>query len=327
MTEPVNISAKTVISFHNISKRFKVKGGLFSKKNEYVHALRNINIEIPEGITYGIVGESGSGKSTLARVFMGLYPPSEGYFIFENSDSRNFSKESLKVFRRNVSMVFQDPYSSLNPRMKVKQILAEPLKIHNIGSKAEKEKKILQVIDQVGLSAKDLNKFPHEFSGGQRQRIGIARALIIEPKVMVLDEPVSALDVSIQAQILNLLADIKKENNLTLIFIAHDLSVVEYLSDRVAVMYLGKILEEHDAQTIFKNPKNPYTRTLIETMPDISKTGHDFKVISGEIPSPINPPPGCPFEPRCDRKSEACSDTFPDLQEFDDTRVYCHHPL
>jgi len=319
-----------VIEFNNISKTFDLGGGFFSKEKKIIHALRDVSLTIKKGMTMGIVGESGSGKSTLARIFMGLYKPDTGYFKFSDFNSHNISKEEWKTFRKQAAMVFQDPYSSLNPRMKVLDILQEPFLIHKKDfsiSKEERLIKITKVLDMTGLEKGSLKKYPHEFSGGQRQRIGIARALVLKPRVLVLDEPVSALDVSIQAQILNLLKELKKELDLTYIFIAHDLGVIEYMSDRIAVMYLGSILEESAVKNIFSKPRHHYTKTLLNSMPDVQKKGKDFQVVPGEIPSPLNLPKGCPFEPRCAGAKENCGLLFPVETAGKNGYYKCHYPL
>jgi len=319
-----------VINFYNLTKIFKLGGGFLSGEAKLLYALRNVSFEVEKGATLGIVGESGSGKSTLARVFIGLYKPDEGHFQYEDFKSGEMTDEKWKLFRQKVSMVFQDPYSSLNPRMKIKSILQEPFLIHKKyfpASKEERLKKIYKILDMVGLDKGSLDKYPHEFSGGQRQRIGIARALILTPEVIVLDEPVSALDVSIQAQILNLLKEIKKEMNLTYLFIAHDLSVIEYMSDKIVVMYLGSVLEEGPASELLKKPRHHYTRTLIDSMPDITKQKKDFKVIKGEIPSPINLPPGCVFASRCPAVKEKCRNEMPEKTKTKKGFFHCHYPL
>lgn len=319
-----------MLQINNISLSFEVSSGFLKRRRNYVHALRNVSLEIPEGSTFAVAGESGSGKSTLARVLTGLYRPDKGSFAWQNYHSDEMTAKDLRRFRRNIAMVFQDPYSSLNPRLKIRSILKEPLSIHRRSlqlSRADMNKKAADALDAVGLPSTALEKYPHEFSGGQRQRIGIARALILNPAIIILDEPVSALDVSIQAQILNLLTDLKKEFNLTYIFIAHDLSVVEYISDMTAIMYLGMIMEVNKTTSLFKRPRHPYTASLIESMPDVDSIGRDFNPVEGEIPSPMTPPAGCPFVTRCSRAESDCNNVIPPVEHKGSGLFRCFYPL
>jgi oligopeptide/dipeptide ABC transporter ATP-binding protein len=311
-----------------INKTFSIKNTGFFKKNQPLHALQNINLEIKKGEVLGLVGESGSGKSTLAKILVGLLKPNSGNFSFGEFHSDQMSTSDWQNYRSKVTMVFQDPYSSLNPRLSVEQILSEPLVIHRDklhSSGIDKGKTINQILDSVGLPAAAINRFPHEFSGGQRQRIGIARALILRPELIILDEPISALDVSIQAQIINLLIDLKEEYKLSYLFIAHDLEVVAHLSQMIAVLYLGKIMETGTVETVFNNPRHPYTRALLESVPALGSNS-TFKPIQGEIPSPINPPTGCYFHPRCQLKKDLCSQEAPTPGKSEDN-VHCHFPL
>lgn len=312
-----------MIRFWQISKVF------ISRKHK-IHALNQVTFDVPLNKVTAIVGESGSGKSTLGRIFLGLYPPSSGYFAFNELMSPFMNSRDWKYLRRRVSMVFQDPYSSLNPRLKVKEIIQEGLEIHrkDLGiSKKDIEDRVLWALQEVGLGKDALQKYPHEFSGGQRQRIGIARALVLKPEVLVLDEPLSALDVSIQAQILNLLQELKERENLTYLFITHDLSVVEYLADYVVVLYAGRLLEYQDAKVFFRYPKHPYSQSLLKAIPSLENIGKPFPVVQGETPSPINPPVGCPFATRCKQKLDICEKEFPPLTRHAKGFFYCYNPL
>ena len=318
----------TLLTVSNINKSFPIKQpGLF-KKHATLHALQNINLQISKGEVLGLVGESGSGKSTLAKILVGLLQPDNGKFSFLDYKSDAMTSSQWQDYRSKVTMVFQDPYSSLNPRLSVEQILSEPLSIHKEKFKAtgvNREKAITQMLDSVGLPATAISRYPHEFSGGQRQRIGIARALILKPQLIILDEPISALDVSIQAQIINLLLDLKAEFNLSYLFIAHDLEVVAHLSQKIAVLYLGKIMEAGPVDSVFNSPRHPYTKALLESVPTLG-SGSGFKPITGEIPSPLNPPDGCVFHPRCQHSQNQCSVQSPAINQNGDY-VHCHFPL
>jgi oligopeptide transport system ATP-binding protein len=302
-----------IYEVENLSKRFLLAKKLFGGGASYVGAVDDLSFSIYRGETLGIVGESGCGKSTTGRLLLKLIEPSEGKIRFEGKDLSTISGRDVKALRRDVQMVFQDPSASLNPRMKIKTILEEPLITHGI--KVEnKQKKIGELLEAVGLFPGCMSRFPHEFSGGQRQRIGIARALALNPKFIVADEPVASLDVSIQAQIINLLQQIQKEFGLTYLFIAHDLSVIQHVSDRVGVMYLGQMVELTTRQKLFKNPLHPYTRALLDAIPvPDPKKRSDKPGLVGEIPSPINPPGGCRFHPRCPLAAEKCSEEKPRL--------------
>lgn len=294
----------------------------------FVKAVDGVNFQVKRGETFGIVGESGCGKSTLGMTLLKLYPPTSGKVIFENQDVFSLSDSELRKLRRNIQMIFQDPFSSLNPRMTVGAIIEEGLSTHHIGSAKERKKMVESLVEKVGLSKDILKRYPHEFSGGQRQRIGIARALALKPKLVIADEAVSALDVSIRSQIINLLKDLKEEFSLTYIFISHDLAVVKYICDRIMVMYLGKAVEIAPKEALFENPLHPYTMSLISAVP---VPDPDYKVrriiLKGDVPSPINPPSGCRFHTRCPVSQPLCASQEPDLLEIQpDHWVACHFP-
>jgi peptide/nickel transport system ATP-binding protein/oligopeptide transport system ATP-binding protein len=298
-----------------LKKHYPLRGGVFHGKIGYVRAVDGVSFSLRPGETLGLVGESGCGKSTLARNLIRLENPTEGKVTFEGKDLAHASGEELMRLRRDVQMIFQDPYSSLNPRMTVGEIVREPLVVHRIGTKEEQLAKVAGLLDVVGLSAEMMDRYPHEFSGGQRQRIGVARALALDPKLVIADEPVSALDVSVQSQVLNLMTRLQRERGLTYLFITHDLSVVEHMSDTIAIMYLGRIVEHGRAEAIFARPAHPYTRALIAAIPepDPSKRA-EAPPVRGETPSPIAPPPGCPFHPRCPYAIPACKEVLPPLE-------------
>lgn len=308
MTQPL-------LEVKGLTKHFTSRQGLFSKK-KVVRAVDGVNLTVYPGETVSIVGESGCGKSTTGRCILRLIEPTDGEILFAGKDIRRLSGAELRKARRDMQIVFQDPFASLNPRKTIGQILEDPLVVHGIGSAAERRKKVEEMIEIVGLSKQQLSRFPHEFSGGQRQRIGIARALILRPKLIVADEPVSALDVSIQAQILNLLQDLQKEFSLTYLFISHDLSVVRHISDRVAVMYLGKVVEVADKKTLYENPTHPYTQALLSAVPvpDPHQTAKRI-ILEGDMPSPANPPSGCTFHPRCRHCMDICKTSAPSWKE------------
>jgi peptide/nickel transport system ATP-binding protein len=314
----------------NVSKRFTV-GSRFSAKGKLtVNAVDNVSITIHQGETLGLVGESGCGKSTLGRCMTRLYEISDGHLIFDAADISKMSMRQLRPLRAKLQMVFQDPSASLNPRRRIRDLIAEPLRIHTKMSDAQITTRVAELLELVGLLPDHATRFQHEFSGGQRQRIGIARAIALNPKLIVLDEPVSALDVSVQAQIVNLLADLQEKLNLTYVFIAHDLSVVRQVSTRIAVMYLGSIVELGNAEDIFSNPAHPYTQALISAVPvpDINKLGSRNRIVlTGDVPSPINPPSGCRFHPRCPIVQDRCRVERPELKGLvSDRTVACHFP-
>ena len=319
-----------LLETRNLSKRFTV-GSRFSARGLLtVHAVDSVSISVEHGETLGLVGESGCGKTTLGRCMVKLYDASAGQLLLNGQDVTALSPRAMRPKRREVQMVFQDPYASLNPRRRVRDLIAEPLRVHSKLAGAAIAERVGELLDLVGLRADHAARYPHEFSGGQRQRIGIARAIALEPKLIVLDEPVSALDVSVQAQIINLLADLQERLNLTYVFIAHDLSVVRQVSSRIAVMYLGSIVELGAAEDLFSNPAHPYTQALISAVPvpDVTHAGSRGRVIlTGDVPSPVNPPSGCRFHPRCPIAQDICRVERPPLVAVKAGReVACHFP-
>ena len=297
-----------LLEVRGLKKHFPIRRGVFSRVSGYVRAVDGVDLALRRGETLGLVGESGSGKTTTGRCILRLMEPTGGSIRFGGTDLLSLSPSGMRKMRREMQVIFQDPYGSLNPRMKVGSIVGEPLAIHRIARGAERESQVADLLRRVGLEPSAMGRYPHEFSGGQRQRIGIARALALRPKLIICDEPVSALDVSIQAQVVNLLMDLQEEFSLTYLFIAHDLSVVEHISDRVAVMYLGKIVEVADAATLYGDPKHPYTKTLLSAIPVPDPEGRPRRIhLKGDLPSPASPPAGCAFHPRCPVAVEACS--------------------
>jgi oligopeptide/dipeptide ABC transporter ATP-binding protein len=316
----------SLLEIRDLKKHFPVGEGLFSRGKGSVKAVDGVNLTVNEGETLGLVGESGCGKSTLGRTILRLIEPTSGEIIFHGKNLLALSARELRDTRREMQIIFQDPYASLNPRMRVGDIVGEGLEIHKLAKGKAKRDRVMELLYQVGLREDHYPRYPHEFSGGQRQRIGIARALAVNPKFIVCDEPVSSLDVSIQAQIINLLQELQERMHLTYLFISHDLRVVEHISHRVAIMYLGKIVEIANSDTIYREAKHPYTRALLSAvpMPDTARKKERI-VLEGDVPSPVNPPPGCAFHPRCSYREALCSQTEPPLDfSADGHGVACH---
>lgn len=312
MTDSV---AEPLLVAEGLKKYYPVRGGIFGAKLGDVRAVDDVDLEVMRGETLGLVGETGCGKSTLGRVIMRLEESTAGRVFFEGHEIEHARGAELFRLRRDIQAIFQDPYSSLNPRMTVGEIVREPLVVHRMGTKEKQTEKVRALLEIVGLTGEMLDRYPHEFSGGQRQRIGIARALALDPKLVIADEPVSALDVSVRSQVLNLMARLQRERHLTYLFISHDLSVVEHISDRVAIMYLGRIVERGPVERIFNRPAHPYTRALLEAVPvPDPRLRHKGVRLKGEAPSPLSPPPGCPFHPRCPFAIPACRDSIPPLE-------------
>lgn len=305
--------SSVLLDVQHLKTYFPIKGGVVRKTVGYVHAVEDVSFQIHEQETFGLVGESGCGKSTTGRSILRLIEPTGGAITFDGVDLHNLDKESLRRKRRDMQLVFQDPYSSLNPRMTVRRLLEEPLRTHFSLSQEELDEQVLWISGAVGLAPEQLERYPHQFSGGQRQRISIARALITKPRFVVADEPVSALDVSIQAQILNLLMDLQEQRGLAYMFITHDLAVVRHISDEIAVMYMGRIVEQAEKAELFSHPLHPYTQALLSAIPttDLSRRGRPPQLLRGEVSSPVNPPPGCRFAPRCPHATEACRGEVP----------------
>jgi oligopeptide transport system ATP-binding protein len=331
--EELDVAGDALVVVHDLKKHFPItRGIIFQKQIAAVKAVDGVSFAVKEGETLGVVGESGCGKSTMARCVMRLLEPTAGRIIFGGRDITKLSRAEMRPIRREMMMIFQDPYASLNARKRVGFIVAEALEVHGLGTEAEVKRRVQELLEIVGLNPEHYNRFPHEFSGGQRQRIGVARALAVNPKLIVCDEPVSALDVSVQAQILNLLKDLQSEFGLTYIFIAHDLNVVRHISDRVMVMYLGHAVEVANRDDLYVDPKHPYTGALLSAVPiPDPERGRERKqiVLEGDVPNPINPPSGCWFHPRCPRFREGhCDIEEPPLYSFGDGhRAACHYPL
>jgi len=321
--------SEVLLEVQHLVKHFPVGGGVLSGPRAVVRAVDDVSFSIRRGETVGLVGESGCGKTTTGRCILQLERPTSGRIVFDGVDLTTLDDHALRTVRRRVQVIFQDPYSSLNPRMTIGQILAEPIKVHGlVPDKAARAARVRQLLEQVGLAPQHAQRYPHQLSGGQRQRVGIARALAMEPALIVCDEPVSALDVSIQAQIINLLEDLQSRLGLTYLFIAHDLSVVRHISDRVVVMYLGKIVEVTDRRALYEEPLHPYTRALLSAVPipdPALEARREHTVLRGEVPSPVNPPSGCVFHPRCPIAVARCSAEVPALREIrQDHRAACH---
>lgn len=319
-----------LLEITDLVKHFPIKSGvLFDREVAQVHAVDGVSLVLDEGETLGLVGESGCGKSTLCRAVLQLVRPTSGSVRFEGRELVGLSPRELRPLRRQMQMIFQDPFASLNPRKRIGQIIGEPMELHGLADGAELKRRVQDLLDRVGLQAEHYNRFPHEFSGGQRQRLGIARALGLQPRLIIADEPVSALDVSVQAQIINLLEDLQSEFGLSYLFVAHDLGVVRHVSDRVAVMYLGKVVENAPAAELYERPRHPYTRALLSAVPvpDPRKNAGRHRVpLTGDVPSPIDPPPGCRFHTRCALATDICRTTEPALaQDGSGHQVACHH--
>jgi len=324
--------ARTLVATEKLTKLFPVRGALFARKKEFVHAVDGVSLRVRRGETLGLVGESGCGKSTLGRLILRLLEPTYGRVVYDGRDIVPLSASAMRPLRRRMQVIFQDPYSSLNPRMTVREIVGEAIQIHKLAAtKGDEAQMVVDLLMKVGLRADHMDRYPHEFSGGQRQRIGIARALAVQPEFIVCDEPISALDVSIQAQILNLLEELQESLGLSYLFISHDLRVVEHVSHRVAVMYLGKIVEQAPAADLYEHPHHPYTRALLSAVPVADPTRKRLRVLlEGDVPSPIAPPPGCSFHPRCPRAiAGTCDKEIPPLDEIErgtGHRVACWNP-
>ena len=320
-----------LLKVEHLSKEFPAESGMFAKRfsKRVVSAVNDISFEIYPGETFGLVGESGCGKSTTGRTIMRLTKPTAGKVFFQGKDVAEMSKHEIKDMRREMQFIFQDPYASLNPRMTIGEIVSEPMTIHGVGTKEERIERVRELLDVVGLNPEHINRYPHEFSGGQRQRVGIARAFALKPKLIICDEPVSALDVSIQSQIVNLLKDLGSEDNLAYLFISHGLSVVKYISDRIGVMYLGNIVELAESQEMFDHPTHPYTEALLSAIPTTDvDSNREMIPLEGDIPSPVHPPKGCKFHTRCKYCTEICKHITPELVEMRPGHfVACHNPL
>ncbi|MEM7523431.1 MAG: dipeptide ABC transporter ATP-binding protein [Pseudomonadota bacterium] len=315
-----------VLEVRNLVKRFPLNTGLFDRGAAWVNAVADVSFAIDPGETLGVVGESGCGKTTLGKTVMRLLDPDSGTIALNGRDITTVGDMVLRERRREIQMVFQDPFSSLNPRMTCGRIVAEPLEIYRVASGAEKTRRVEAMFDRVGLRPDQMKRYPHQLSGGQRQRLGVARALALEPSVIVADEPVSALDVSVQAQVLNLLRDLQRGSQLAYLFISHDLAVVEHIAHRVAVMYLGRIVEIADKRTLYASPRHPYTEALLAAVPSARPgTKRERAILGGDVPSPINPPPGCAFSTRCPLAKDICLQSAPELKEVaPGQRVACH---
>ena len=322
-------ASEKLLELKNVKKYFPVKAGVFRRTVDHVKAVDDVSFHIFKGETLGLVGESGCGKSTTGRTILRLLEATAGEIYFEGKNLLDLDKKELRDIRKDMQIIFQDPYASLNPRMTVADIVGEPLDIHNlVDNKKEKNERVLEILQTVGLDEDHMKRYPHEFSGGQRQRIGVARALAVDPKLIIADEPVSALDVSIQAQVINMMQELQDDFDLTYLFIAHDLSVVKHISDRIAVMYLGKIVEIAEKNELFENTLHPYTQSLLSAIPIADPTYDKERIIlEGDVPSPVDPPSGCRFHPRCPKAMDVCSEKEPEFKEYKDGHFSACHLL
>ncbi len=326
-----SVNNDVLLEVKGLKKYFPVRSGFLGRDVQYVKAVDGVSFHIKRGETFGLVGESGCGKSTTGRTIIRLYDVTDGEVIFDGAELGKMGESQLKPFRKRIQMIFQDPYASLNSRMTVGDIIGEPLDIHNIAKGKERQDRIYELLEKVGLNKEHANRYPHEFSGGQRQRIGIARALAVQPDFIICDEPISALDVSIQAQVVNMLEDLQKDMGLTYLFIAHDLSMVKHISDRIGVMYLGKLVEVASSDELYENPLHPYTKALLSAIPipdpEVTKS-KQREVLKGDVPSPLNPPSGCRFRTRCKFATEKCAEVEPQLVDVGNGHMHaCHYAV
>jgi peptide/nickel transport system ATP-binding protein len=317
-------TSEVILSVRNLVKSYPIQGGVLFREIGSVKAVSDVSFDIKKGETFGLVGESGCGKSTLGRTILRLTQPTSGQIFFKGQDITAINASELRKLRRQMQIIFQDPYASLNPRWRVGRIVAEPILAHTTMTQQEREARVDALLAQVGLHPTDRDRYPHQFSGGQRQRISIARALAVNPEFLVCDEPTSALDVSVQAQVLNIMKDLQRKLGLTYLFISHNLAVVHHVADRVGVMYLGRIVEIADRDSLFENPQHPYTRMLLSAIPDVTGAGKRRTPVAGEVPNPLNPPTGCTFHPRCPFARDVCKEESPAMVSNGENQVACH---